>query len=283
MSEPKIWYLGPLGDLRPLVCPDKGMTMTEERYGGIHQGISGARTMDVTGHRASYELSLSNLDQSEFAWVEALHTRLVPGPFRLINPLKRNRLTGAASRLVDTGGRAGLWRPTGVPLSYSRDWPAGLSLPGRSAVMTGTAGQDICGFDAGKPATILPNEDLRASIYLKSAAPMNVRLKILEYNADGQALQYWAVTANVTTSWVRHNIALTRAGNYFHADTVSAMFFLDAVTSGQLSVAAPMVEGQLPLSPWELGGASPEVVLDQMPVTSPIYPLRSAKITLLET
>ena len=60
------WYLGPLGDLRPLVCPEPDLSATQVRYGGLHQGLSGARTLDVTGHKAEYEFNTTGDDVTEF-------------------------------------------------------------------------------------------------------------------------------------------------------------------------------------------------------------------------
>src|SRR5690606_40132859 len=68
----RTWYLGPLGKLRGLVCPERGMSDTSTRYGGIHQGLTGARTMDITGHRREYEFEFVYMDKQDFAWLNAL-------------------------------------------------------------------------------------------------------------------------------------------------------------------------------------------------------------------
>src|SRR5690606_23969820 len=95
----KTWYLGPLGKLRGVVGPDAGTTATSTRYGGVHQGLTGARTMDITGHRREVEFQFTYLEKAEFEWLNALHARMVPGPLYLLDPRYRNRLSPQATSL----------------------------------------------------------------------------------------------------------------------------------------------------------------------------------------
>src|SRR5690554_2646520 len=95
----KRWYLGPAGALQELTCPEPNIKANLVRYGGVHQGLSGARTVDVTGHRYEYAFDWDYMEQAEWAWLEAMHLRHVPGPFRLLNPLKKNRLAPQSSAM----------------------------------------------------------------------------------------------------------------------------------------------------------------------------------------
>src|SRR5688572_21324044 len=98
------WYIGALGALRRLPVPDPGIRMSPVVYGGIRQGLSGARTLDVTGVRMGYDMEFTGLEPDEWMHLEALRTRLIPGPHRLLDPLRRNRLSveAAAVRVVGT-------------------------------------------------------------------------------------------------------------------------------------------------------------------------------------
>lgn len=272
----KTWYLGPLGDLRGLVCPDRGITITEERYGGVHQGLSGARTLDITGHRAKYEMTLNNLDPSEFAWVEALYTGLVPGPYRLINPLKRNRLSHQASTMRTRTGAVGLDTP-GVFLGRSTAWPTAVPITGRSMRFTAVVDHRYQ-WDLGRKTTVLgPGENIVGSIYVKSDASMLFHLIFAFYDAAGTRTGFFQEYTS-TTSWTRFPITMAVPANQ-----LSVVMELWPKAAGTFNMAAPQVEAGTVATAWEIGGGAPEVVFDQMPTVSPRYPLRTVSLSFLET
>jgi hypothetical protein len=274
----KTWYLGPLGDLRGLVCPDKGISIAEERSGGVHQGLSGARTLDITGHRAKYEMSLSNLDPDEFAWLEALYLGLVPGPYRLINPMKRNRLSHQASTMKTRAGALGLSAPDGTFLGRSTDWPSEVGLTGRSARFTAVV-DDRFIFDLGRKTTVFgPGEEIMGSFYVKSDASLDYEIRLTFYDLAGDAAETWFGSYTATPSWSRPSIQMA-----VPADRFSVVLELCPQAQGVFNVAAPQLEAGTVLTPWGIGGGAPEVVFDQMPTVSPRYPLRTASLTLLET
>src|SRR5690606_39453918 len=99
--------------------------------------------MDVTGHRDEYELEFRFLDRDEFEWVELLHTRMVPGPHLMINPLKKNRLSWQASKLIVTPyGKAGVRGPLGARCGRPSSPPTALGSRGRSGVGGGWPAPD---------------------------------------------------------------------------------------------------------------------------------------------
>jgi hypothetical protein len=278
--EQATWYLGPLGDLRPLVVPNPGVKIDEVRYGGVHQGLSGARTMDITGHRREYEFTVGYLDQDEFRWFEALHTRLVPGPFRLIDPFRKNRLSVQASRLLPVESRN-----NGVYLSaahtLSRDWPADVAIVGRSLGLSGWSGDNaFVQFDQQRPAPIVGDEVLTASVYLRADAAYPVILRMAWYDQDRVWISNTDVTVQVDTEWTRYWHAFGEAPDGAAAATFTLVL---GTASTQVYVAAPQVEADaaFPTS-WELGGGAPVVLLDQLPSTSLRFPLRDIELSLLE-
>lgn len=280
MSSEATWYLGPLGDLRELVCPETDIEINPVRYGGIHQGLSGARTMDITGYRSEYTLEFKYLDQSEFLWLEALHARLVPGPFYLIDPLKKNRLTLQSSRLGLTE-----YNNNGVdisaPFTRSRDWPTDLAVPGRSLVLASWGSSTTVTFDQSKLVPLMSGEVLTASIYMKAAAVYSsVNLRISWYDADKNFLSNTDYPVSVGTSWARYWYTY----NEKPSNAVAAKFSITlgtASTSVYLSAPQAEVGVNFPSS-WDLGGAANQVLMDQIPTTSHRYPLRDASLTLLE-
>lgn len=279
--EQATWYLGPLGDMRPLIVPEPDIEINEVRYGGIHQGLSGARTMDVTGHRSEYTFEFRNLDRDEYAWLEALHTRLVPGPFYLINPLKLNRLTLQSSKLQLTEyNNSGLAFTS--PYSMTRDWPTDVPTPGRAMKFSGWTGTSMqVTFDPAKPVPLLDDETLTASVYLKSdVVYAGVKIRISWYTEDQVFISNQEITVDLGPEWRRYWFTYHEAPVNARAASFSVVF---GSATTPVYMAAPQLEAGVTWpSPWELGGAAPVVLLDQLPATSHRYPLRHATLTLLE-
>lgn len=274
------WYLGPLGDMRPLIVPEPGIQINQVRYGGIHQGLSGARSLDITGYRSEYEFEFKHLDRDEFLWLEALHLRLVPGPFYLLDPLKKNRLTSQSSRLDMTNYNNSGIELTG-PYTIDRDWPTEITIPGRSKKLTGWGTGQTVTFDPTKPVPLLDGETLTASVWLKADTTYNnVKLRITWFTEDLVKISDTDISVSATTEWSRHWYT-------YHdqpTNAAAASFSLVLGAAGPaLYLAAPMLEAGVTWpSDWELGGASPLVILDQLPTESMRFPLRNATLTLLE-
>lgn len=276
------WYIGPLGDMRALVCPEPGISVRDVRYGGIHQGLSGARTMDVTGHRSEFQFEFTYLDQDEWAWLDALHTRLVPGPHRLINPLKKNRLTLRASNMDATSRRAkrdGVYTP--AMWEKTTEYPAGMF--GRSVKMLAwSTAVGYLAMDIDKPVPVLPGEALSASVWLRSEGT-HTGAKIHFDGTDRYGQRFSDATFNLpdlTTEWQRFTVpAYAPPAN---AAGVTMFVQLGADDSFPVYVAAPQLETGPVVTGWEIGGGAPEVLMDQLESTSPRFPLRDATLTLLE-
>lgn len=274
------WYLGPLGDLRPLVVPDPDIQINEVRYGGVHQGLSGARTMDVTGHRREYQFQFGYLDQDEYRWYEALHSRLVPGPFRLLDPFRKNRLSVQASRLLPVESRnSGVYLD--VTHTLSRDWPYELPIQGRSLGLSGWSGDNaFVQFDQQRPAPFLDNEVPTASVYLRADAVTGAHLRMAWYDPDRVWISNTDVEVEISPEWDRYWHTFDTPPSDAVAGTFTVVF---GTSTTAVNVAAPQLEidADLPTA-WEIGGGSPVVLLDQLPTTSHRFPLRDAVMTLLE-
>jgi len=281
--EEATWYLGPLGNMRPLIVPEPDIEINEVRYGGVHQGLSGARIMDVTGYRAEYSFEFRHLDREEYLWLEALHTRLVPGPFYLLNPLKRNRLTQQASRLQRTEySNSGL--DFDSPYTVERDWPDEVRVPGRSVRFADWEGSElVITFDPTKPVPLLPGETMTGSVYMKADDEyQGVFIRVSWYTEDLEFISDQEIEVDCSPEW-------RRMWYTYHDAPTNAAAAKFKVVLGEydedngIYIAAPMLEAGVTWpSEWELGGGAPVVLLDQLPSVSHRYPLRNATLTLLE-
>ena len=274
------WYLGPLGDMRPLVVPEPGIQISQVRYGGIHQGLSGARSLDITGYRTEYNFEFRNLEQDEYLWLEALHYRLVPGPFYLLDPLKKNRLTAQSSRLDLTN-----YNNSGIDLSgpyeVTRDWPTDIRIPGRSKKLTDWGASQVVTFDPSKPAPLLDGETLTGSIYIKGdAAYADIDLRVTWYTEDLVEISSTDIADGTSTEWTR--VWYTYHDQPTNARAASLSLVLGAYST-PVYIAAPMLEAGVTWpSDWDMGGAAPVVIMDQIPASSGRYPLRNVELNLLE-
>lgn len=272
------WYLGPLGNLRPLPCPEVDLQISQVRYGGVHQGISGARVMDITGYRNEYTLDFRLLDQAEYQWIEAIYTQMVPGPHYLINPLKRNLLSNQSSTMA-FGSR-------GVSLGGSsavvNDYPAELPMPSRAIKVVDWAGStNLMLFDNGRPVPILNNQPLVYSVYLKADSALTVSLRVYWYSATGSLLTNTATSVGIDSTWSRYWMS------YLEPPTGAAgmLATVDFGTAGADAYAcAPQVEtGVDTPTEFDIGGGCASVIIDQLPETSPRFPLRDVSVSFLET
>lgn len=278
--------------MRPLVCPETDVTINPVRYGGVHQGLSGARIMDVTGHRDEYELEFRFLDRDEFEWVELLHTRMVPGPHLMINPLKKNRLSLQASKLIVTPyGKAGVRAPLGARYGLPSSPPTALGYRGRSVfVGDWTDPNPRVTFDPGKYIPVLPGERLTGSVYLSSSFG-NVTGSTLRFEwFDASRAPVSGTPASTSSTFNVTDGAWSRAtftNVQPPAGAVACRFSIGVGTLADpddttLAIAAPQVEVGASATDFEVGCAAPEVLIDQIKTTSPRFPYRDVTLTLME-
>lgn len=269
--------------MRPLVCPEPDIKLPVIRYGGIHQGLTGARTMDVTGHRQDFELQINWLDQDEYRWLEALHARVVPGPYYLINPLKRNRLSLQASKMsISQSSKTGVRLPAGSSTGQSLAFPAAeVGLPGWSSyVWHWDDPSPRVTFDRGRPIPVLAGETITASIFLNPSPgdPVTVTLQLDWFDVAGETLTPTASAIELPSGWTRQQVTGVPPSG-----AVSCRFSMGLVDpDGAVYMAAPQVEAASAATNWEIGGASVQVLLDQFDTESRRFPYRNTTLKLLE-
>ena len=283
MTSPSpIWYFGPDWDLRPLVCPEPNIEMPIERYGGVFQALSGARTMDVTGHKQRFTLELQYLDPSEFAWLESLHRRAIPGPFRLLNPTRKNLLSAKGSLLkvapgYNTAGQGAA--AGGGMLMQVRDWPPTAPTLGDLAVKWTSASGSYVRLDPRHMFPVTPGEDVTVSAYMKGVNPADDAFLILDWY-DKTRTAIASVNSGVQVigdNWGRVTFTGTPpAGAY----TARMAFYTGESTP--VYMAAAQAEYGSSATTWELGGGAPRVLMDALDLRSPRFPYVNTTLSLLE-
>lgn len=272
------WYLGVPGDLRALVCPERDVDITELRFGGVHQSLGGARTMDVTGVKAQYAFDWKYLEASQYEWLRALHTRLVPGPHRLIDPLKKNRLSLGVSGGNLAPHKWPFYSITSGLLTNQLDYPSSV-LGQRCVRWSDRAASSTMRLDLTKMTDVFPLETVTVSAYLKGASAVSVGVYVAWYDKNMVFLSNSATTTHsVTTSWARYNSSVTAPAN-----AVLGVVSLTATATTTINIAAPQLETGSSVTAWEQGGANPIVLMDQLTTVSPRYPVTNCAMVLLES
>lgn len=281
MADP-IWYFGPDWDMRPLVCPEKDITMPVVRYGGIFQGLSGARTVRVTGHKQEFKFDLRYLDPDEYKWLEACHLRAIPGPFRLINPMKKNLLSYNGSMLkifsgFDTSGQGIVIN--GGSITAAVDWPSIAPALGNISANWNPGGGHYARIDSKHMFPVTPGVPVTISVYTKGTAPSDDAWLLFDWYDKKLASISTISTGAVVigNTWQRFSFTRTPpAGAY------TARMGLYSSESTSIYLAAAQAEVGSTATTWEMGGAAPRVVLDSLDMQSPRYPYLNTTLSLLE-
>lgn len=281
MADP-IWYLGPAGDMRPLVCPERDIDITIERYGGLFQGLSGARSMSVTGHKQRFKFEFRYLTDEEFAWFNALHLRTVYGPYyRLRNPMKRNLLSTQASLVRTVGDNKTVQFTSGIGTPMV-DAPAALStLTNYGTKWTNrSSGTVVFRVEDRYRVPVQVGVPVTFSIYGKASASTGGSYIVIDwYDLLGNQVGSSGTSpASLTTSWVRYSVTGTPPAG---AVTARAAFLVNVTAPDIYFAGAQLEEASTPTA-WEIGGGAPVVLVDQLETITPRFPYRNTTLTLLE-
>lgn len=286
MADP-IWYLGPDWDLQPLECPEPDIDVSPERYGGVFQGLSGARSMTFTGLKERYTFQFRYLEADEWLRLEALQRRAIPGPHRLINPMRVNRLSPAGAELKPAPGV--ITSNTGVSvyqglLSQQLDWPSAAgpygSLSTKWTIPYGLG--NYLRFDSAFKFPVFPAEQVTASMYFKSPTMGATLLFAIDwFDKLGQQLTGNNTEVVLQSTWTRATLTRTAPAGACSGRLVLINIDNDLVGS-YMNMAAAQVEKGPTATAWSPGGGAPRVLIDQLTRTSPRFPYSDSTLTVLE-
>jgi hypothetical protein len=234
--------------------------------------------MDVTGVKQDIALTFNFLDEADYRWLQALQTRHIPGPHRLISPLRKNRLTTQAASVNPTASiRPGVKLSAGA-WAWVNDWPSAAGYGVRSIEWSSRTASSTLKFDSVQGVPLFPLEQFTGSVYIKGSSSISASLTVDYYDRYGVFLSSATPeSASVTTSWARYTITRTAPTN-----AATAVLGVTAVATTTMRLAAAQLESGSSASAWDQGGGAPLVLVDQLPSVSPRFPLMNATITLLE-
>lgn len=279
---PRTWYFGWLGEMRPLLTPEVNLTNSDERIGGVHQAISGARTVDVTGMRRTYEMDWNYMTDAELAWLYAFYRRFITQPAYLIDPMKKNLLSQQASIMrMHRNNDLGIHQSSLMVSEYRNDFPSGLAITGdRVPIFVSSNPGAYIRFDGNDTyVPVFTGEPVTFSVYMRvDSGSINVSMIFDWVDKYGASLPTTNIVKNITTSWQRFSITVTPSGAQAG---LRPAFVVDGGTMN-LRMAAPQVEYASAPTAWEMGGGRAKVLIEDIQSQSPRYPLNNISVTLLE-
>lgn len=286
--EKATWYFGWLGEMRALPTPELNLTNREERYGGIHQGLTGKRVVDITGYRTTYEMQFRLLSEDDYEFLRMCYLNGVTRQqLFLINPMRKNLLSQqcSLSQPFDQNDLGITASGLTVVHAYANDFPPGVT-PQQSRcynLVSTSATNNFCRFDGNNNyIPMFPGVPITTSMYVRcESGTVNFNLVLDCFDKYGVTqVTTPSVPQTATTAWQRISYTFTPDSTQFG---LRPAFVFPTSGTKNLHIAAPQVEYGDVVTPWEIGGGRSRVIVDQIDSTSPRFPLSDVSVTFLES
>lgn len=309
MLDIPMFWLGPLGQLMPLACPAQDVTNSLELVTAANTSLNGHTTVDLRGVHREWELGQAWLETNEVGFLEAMYSGAIPPPFRIIDPLMKNRarLTVAATRKTSMwpGGNDSWYVTPGKGLTTNViDTTApktSFTTPGDLRVISYNPSQCVLWNPSGTGTIdmypngplnsdgvtirdsyvdpVLPGEQVTYSFAVKLSATATLTLKLGRVLADG-TFNLTSGATYTTAAWGTISTTYTAPSD----GTVVGVFPYFTISS--TSVDVTLSQGQFETGPtrtaFEPGYGAPETYISQMTRTAPRFPVTNAGLTITE-
>lgn len=302
MLDLPYYWIGPLGALVPMACPEGTVTSGLRLVGNIQQALNGRQMMDVTAYRREWDMSESWLDANDFAFLETMLATTHDQTLRLIDPLIENRARLFASLTSDFVGYAQVRNAWKVSAGAAPTFPLG-AWPAISYTSQGDARDVTYGgtrhvlWTLSAAATLSVNgavtggvtsledvdaarvgEVLTVSAWIKTTGAATVAIRLTGVDSVGTLTTNASSAQTANANWTRISATYTVASG----DVGVIPQFVTTTTSGTISIAGIMInEGNAP-GVFVRGGGSSEVIMSGLSTDSPRFPLINAQIALSE-
>ncbi|GAA1940448.1 hypothetical protein [Amycolatopsis minnesotensis] len=304
MANVPVFWLGPLGRLVPLGCPESGLSNSIQMQAAVNTSVNMHNTVDLQGFRRTWTMDQAWLDENDVSALEAMFTGMIMPPLRIIDPLKTNRFRpsvavprvtslwnggleswaltrgeGTVKPLPNPGhpdftyadeGRSVAYRPdSGVTWNPSKD--GAVLYPNGPRRANGALRKSTVD-------PVLPGEVITVSFWLKTTGTGTATFGLSTVAPD--------LTGSFGTALTFNNTAWQRLHLTYPVPEDGSVIGLAPYFSGANALDVQIGPGQLEAasepSPWQAGYGAPEVVITQFDSVSPRFPLVTASLTILE-
>jgi hypothetical protein len=290
------FWLGPAGGLVQVRAPSPDYTTPRIRLGGTHETLAGGLIRDTIGYRRTITLRLPPDQTAEqYSALEALY-ELPLGPYRYLDPTRRNLLTANQSSGTDAArDTTGLVVNTqGVISSSTAQAHSGTrSILWDTVTPLGATGRGVTfGTSSTGPdktwAAVLPSTAYTLSMWARASAAVQMKSRIDYCDAAGTNLSTINGTpVTLSTSWQQITATGTSPSNVAYA---LARATNSDTPAGAVQVYlddAQLEEGST-ASTWVLGTGVPLMTIDSFEPDYSLYaadaapPSLGAMMVLLE-
>jgi len=308
MLDIPMFWLGPLGRLLPLACPEQNVANTVEAQQATNTSVSARNTVDLQGFRRQWTMTEAWLDSDEVSMFEAMFTGIMMPPHRIIDPLRKNRFRPSVSapRLTSLwNGSADAWyvpSGQGLALSVPNDtgpyieyvsegdlrevsWRPDYEImwdsvgAGNRLYPNGALKADNLTAYKSRVDPVLPGETITMSFWAHKTGTPNFNFFLATVNSVMQySLSGLAMTISSST-WQRYSLTYTAPTD---GSVVGVFPIFSALGDGVLNLGPAQLESGNVASQWETGYGAPEVVITQFATVSPRYPMTTASLTIQE-
>jgi hypothetical protein len=308
------YHVGPIGGLvaLPDVLGDRDQPL--ERIGGSSRSLLGRQWRDTLGFQRSWSWSWDALLPEQVAAVEPLAYGVMPGPIRLLDPYRANRLPEQVASGGSVTRSARLFAVTTGGVQYRALRLAGPNpltlgpwrlLRGCQQWLRPTAGDGVLylpgnSLDGTWRLPVLPGERLRLSVWLAGQSGVQPRLGWVEYDRNDAPTAYQTPNGlgiNSST-WQRGTTEFVPGASTvavspritLPAGSVAGSVFVTALSLGPLDAEARpgaldvLCDLDDPGDGWRIGGGAAEVIPEPNGGGISAAPgLRKFGLTLVET
>jgi hypothetical protein len=277
------FWVGPLGYLQQLpLLPVKGSAdASEALVGALLESMTGTATLDVFGHKRTWQLDWVCLTYAETAAAHAWFQGLTTAAIRLVDPRAGNWLTR-------DGGSGG---------SYHRDTRAHTLTSGSGSVAFGTVGDYPSWLQAmvnggiawtvpaATTATLLiddtdriplvPGQQITAQVWLKGSG--NAQVGVQFYDAAGSAAGTSLGSAQALGAWTAYSVTFTPTSTQ-----VAASLIVVAASGAGRTVTVGPALWHPTNTDWVPGTGCPEVLATARKISYPGLSNQDTGITLRE-
>ncbi len=309
MLEIPMFWLGRLGDLHPLACPEPGVSNTILSQMATNVSVSASETRDLQGFRREWSLEEAYMDENDVMLFEAMYQGIIHPPLRIIDPLKKNRFRAAVSAATKQGylnGGNDSWAPDSPGVMTIRVNEANrpaiefTSLGDEREVSfqpTNSAGWNVTQEGARwwpngmlrdrvnlvhRPSMVdpvLPGETVTVTFNARIVAG-SAELGILLVGQDMTSTQGDVVSITGAT-WSDYSITYTAPTD---GSVVGLVPYFESTSANSLDmrVSYAQLESGSEFTSYAIGYGAPECIISGMSAVSPRYPLVTAQLTIKE-
>ncbi|HEY2101517.1 MAG TPA: hypothetical protein VGH72_33975 [Pseudonocardia sp.] len=258
-----VYLFGPLGRLMPIQVPLEGFSNPVTEFGVLHQPLSGATTKDVFGYKQSFQIPLDALDGPAWSFFEMIFRGAIPGPYYLMDPRRRNRLSATVSANDTVYTADTVWFPSSGALPHVAvtsfllpDKASGRNVqgPGSALSWTPTAAGTL--LAEANPIPVLAGETITFSCYVQAGNPT---LELVPYDSTGTAHAPWTGTVDETGLVDRKHITRRIP---LDGSIAAVRPQLRASAAGTYTTLGWQVSDHAGPEPWVLGAGVPQVLVD---------------------